>query len=171
MIQDRAFCSTLVFLFNIRFFQSLWRIEIKQMNHVPLALNPLNPAVRSSLIWQMLYLMGASNSFLSLSWLAPLQYLTQMVVKTHSHRAPHRTSTAGTFFFFRTLSLHNSRQRGPRAAVCARHHLAGRGYRDEYWWYEMPAAKPLPRNLTPSMLHHQTQPGIQAHNSLLLWGQ
>lgn len=70
------------------------------MNHVPLALNPLNPAVRSSLIWQMLYLMGASNSFLSLSWLAPLQYLTQMVVKTHSHRAPHRTSTAGTFFFF-----------------------------------------------------------------------
>lgn len=127
------------------------------MNHVPLVLNPLNPAVRSSLIWQMLYLMGASNSFLSLSWLAPLQYLTQIVVKTHSHGPHIAHQQQGFIFIFRTLSLHDSRQRGPRAAVCAQHHLAGRGYRDEYWWYEMPAAKPLPWNLTPGMLHQLNQ--------------
>lgn len=119
------------------------------MTHVPLALNPLNPVVRSSLIWQMLYLMGASNSFFKLILTCTTATLDKKGCETHSH-GPHIAHQQQGFFFFLwrgLFTIHVSKVPGRRSV--SQHHLAARGYRDEYWWYEMPAAEPLPRNPTP----------------------
>lgn len=120
--------------------------------------------MRSRLIWQMLYLMGATNSSLSLSWLAPLQHLTQIAAKQILYQASAVARHGGEYDDVVFLCL--SSAQSVHSVLWQPQFTEMNIDKIKSLW-----PKPLPWNPRPSTLHYQTLPGIQADNLYLSWNQ